>query len=176
MSPNLSGFLWVLASGASGAFLGLLFGAFSGAMYWASGKASGTRAAHRVLEAITRIREQEFPRGTAGGIVGGVDGFLFLGLGGTFLGLLTLYAGWTDLAALLAVVMCAAALALTAAFFGMLAYATVRAGAYGVAGLVVGGFTGAGAGFLLVGSPGLVAGVVAGLSTGILTAWLARRR
>src|SRR6516165_9035477 len=93
MDERLRAFAWILGSGCFGAGLGTAFGALAGTLYWRSGRTSGTRMGHHVAEAFGRIFGRELSRPAKGGLVGAVDGFLFLGAAGTAVGAAAVYCG-----------------------------------------------------------------------------------
>src|SRR5690242_1781154 len=93
MDERLRAFLWLLGSAGAGGALGAAFGAAAGALYWRSGGASGTRLALWVVERIGRFADRDFSRPTKGALVGGVDGFLFLGVLATLFGAVAVRGG-----------------------------------------------------------------------------------
>src|SRR4051794_22963454 len=97
MDETLLRFLLVVGCGGLGAAVGAAFGALTGAVYWGGGRAAGTVVGNRVAEAFAAGGGPLTPA-VRGALVGGVDGFLFLGVLGTAAGVLFAYTGPPDVA------------------------------------------------------------------------------
>jgi hypothetical protein len=175
MDDNLRIFGWVLASGGFGALLGGAFGCLSGATYWRSGRTAGTAFGLEVARSFNRAADGRLTRGQQGAIVGTADGVLFLGVVGTVVGACYAYSGRASAAALGPVALAALLLVGAAAFFGLLAYAIVRAGLWAVVWLFPCGILGALLGIREAGILGMLGGMVAGLFAGTVVALWTRR-
>jgi hypothetical protein len=166
---------FVLGCGGYGAALGAAFGAVAGAVYWGSGRAAGTGLGQRVVSAFENAGGRSLPRLTRGVLVGATDGFLFLGVVGTALGLTFAYTGDPDAAVLVPLAVGGVLVAVAAVVFGVLAYAVVRNGDWAVIGLFLGGVAGAFTAALLLGAERLLWGVVPGLIAGTWASFLLRK-
>jgi hypothetical protein len=164
MDANLQVFLWLAGGGGFFAVLGGLFGAVAGALYWHSGRASGTAFGLGVAQAFARVADKELSRPGRGAITGAADGVLFLGPLGILAGAVVVSGGWADSRWLAVGAWLALCVAAAAVLFGVLAYAMVRVGFKVLAPACGGGVLGALAGAWL----GDVAGLMLGLLTGIL--------
>ena len=167
MDERVRVFLWLLGWGCGGAVLGAAFGALAGALYWRSGRASGTRLALHVAETFGRLAGRELSPGAKGGLVGALDGFLFLGVVGTVVGAVLLRGG-APVEVLRPALLLAMLLIAGAAFFGVLAYTLTRAGVRALAPVSLGGILGALLGQYVSGTGGLLFGSVLGLVVGNL--------
>ena len=166
MDERLRAFAWILGCGCFGAALGTLFGALAGALYWRNGRASGTRLGLYVAESFGRFAGRAPSRTTKGGLVGAVDGFLFLGTIGALVGSAAVYTGKMPEDVLRPALWLALLLFGGAAFFGILAYSLVRAGVRALAAVGLGGVAGAALGSYLAGAGGLLFGSLAGVVAG----------
>ncbi len=166
MDERLRAFAWILGSGCGGGALGAVFGALAGALYWRSGRSSGTRLALGVAEAFRRLSAREMSRPAQGALVGGVDGCLFLGLVGTVVGAAAVYGGGVPGEVLRGALFLALFLVGGAAFFGVLAYTLTRAGVTALLPVALGGVLGAALGWRLGGPGGLLVGGVSGIVAG----------
>ena len=166
MDERLLAFAWILGSGCFGAVLGGVFGALAGALYWRSGRASGTRLGLRLAETFGRFAGREPSPTTKGGLVGAVDGFLFLGTVGTVLGAAAVYVGRTSNDLVRPALWLALLLVGGAAFFGVLAYTLTRAGVRALAGVCICGIVGAALGSYVAGLGGLLCGCLVGVVIG----------
>ncbi len=176
MDARLRTFAWILGSGCFGAMVGIVFGALAGALYWRSGRASGTRLGLLIADAFGRFSRRPLSRTTRGSLIGAVDGLLFLGVVGTLLGVAGVASG-RDLEEILRPALWLALLLVGGAiFFGTLAYTLTRAGVRALAAVGGGGILGAALGSYLAGVGGLLfgslGGLVAGNALGLL--WPAR--
>jgi hypothetical protein len=176
MDARLSAFAWILASGCFGAVVGTLFGAVAGALYWRSGRASGTRLSLGFAETVRRFAGREFSRPAKGALIGAVDGFLFLGGVGTVVGALAVYGGRPPADLLWPAMYLTLLLVGLAAFFGLLAYTLTRAGVRGLAPVACGGVLGAALGWSQGGVGGLLYGAIAGIAVGNVLGLLWPRR
>jgi hypothetical protein len=159
-------FLVVAGCGGFLGLLGALFGAITGALYWRSGKASGTAWGLRVADAFARAAQRQLEPGVRGALVGAVDGFLFLGLVGTAAGAVLASLGLVRAEVLGPLAVGALLLTAAAVAFGTLAYGFARAGVWAVPAVFAGGVTGAVVGAWLSGWAGLLFGCVAGGALG----------
>jgi hypothetical protein len=166
---------WIVGSGGVGAMIGMAFGALTGAVHWGNGRAAGTFLGHRVLEAFESAGGREYSPRKRGTIVGATDGFLFLGVVGTLLGVVFTYVGVPDTGVFLSLAIGSFFVALAAVFFGMLAYALVRNGVVAVIGLFVGGMSGAFMAAMLFGADYLMLGVIPGIVLGTAASFLLRK-
>ena len=168
-------FAWILGSGCGGAVLGIVFGAVAGVLYRRSGRASGTRLALRLAEAFGRFAGRELSPVTNGGLVGAVDGCLFLAVVGIILGAAAAYGGAT--AEILRPALFLALLLVGGAmFFGLLAYTMTHAGVRALAAVSIAGVIGAALGSYLAGVSGLLFGSILGIVVGNMVglAWPSR--
>jgi hypothetical protein len=175
MDDNLRIFAWVLLSGGFGALLGGAFGCLSGTMYWRSGRTAGTALGLGVAQSFNRAANGRLTRGQQGAIVGTADGIVFLGLVGTVAGACFAYSGKASAATLGPVALAALMLVAGATFFGLLAYAILRAGLWAVVWLFLGGVLGAMSGIWAAGILGMFGGMVAGLLLGTIVALWTRQ-
>jgi hypothetical protein len=159
-------FVWVLCSGAFFALLGGAFGAVAGALSWENGQAAGTRLGLAVARAFAQAAEQDFSPRKKGAIIGGADGFVFLGLAGTAIGAAAALSGRAEAKVLGPVALAAVLLIGGALAFGLLAYGLLHAGTWAVVSLFVGGMLGALLGVSLGDLDGLLIGTVAGVFLG----------
>jgi hypothetical protein len=166
--------LCVLGCGGYGAALGAAFGAVTGAVYWGSGRAAGSGLGQRLAAAFEEAGDELSPR-ARGALVGAADGFLFLGILGTALGLALAFTGTADAALLVTLAVGGVLVAVAAVVFGVLAYAVVRNGVWAVVGLFLGGITGAFTAAALLGADRLLWGVVPGLIAGTAASFLLRK-
>ncbi len=175
MDDRLRTFLLVLGSAGFFGLLGAAFGALVGHLSWKRGRPAGSAAGLAVARAMARAAGREGPPGRTGALVGGTDGFLFLGLLGTGFGLIAARgrADWASLGrpALGALVLTAGAI-----FFGGLALALTRAGTRAIAGVFAGGMVGAISGALFARADGLMIGAVSGVLAGTLLGVVRRGR
>jgi hypothetical protein len=146
--------------------LGLVFGAAAGATLRAGGRAAGGILGLTAARALEKARGRELSDVATGVVVGGVDGLTFLGVVGTGFGLLYGYVGEAQRELLVQLAMGVGLLAAGAALFGTLATGLVRGGVWGVGVVFVGALGGCAIGARVAGLPGLVYGVVFGLSLG----------
>jgi hypothetical protein len=181
MDDRLQVFAVTLASGGFCAVLGGLFGAFTGATYWGSGKSAGTVLGLSFARAFAGGRE--LSRTAYGALVGAIDGFVFLGILGAVAGAFLTYRHPGDGGPLGPAALGLTMLVGLAVLFGALAYAAVRAGVYAIVGIFAGGLTGgllgawAGAriGTYRAGYFGWLIGAVLGVLAGTALALLAHR-
>jgi hypothetical protein len=166
MDPRFRAFAWILGSGCFGAALGTVFGAVAGVCYWRSGHASGTRIGLRVAETFRRLAGRDLSHATCGGLVGAVDGFLFLGMVGTFVGAFAVYGGWEPAETIRSALFVTLFLVGGATFFGVLAYSLTRAGVRALAAVGLCGILGAGIGSITAGIGGVLFGAIAGVVVG----------
>jgi hypothetical protein len=166
---------WIIGCGGCGAVLGMAFGAVTGAVHWGGGRAAGTFLGHRALEAFEAAGGREYSPRQRGALVGATDGFLFLGVLGTLLGVVFTYVAAPDAGVVIYLAIGGFLIALAAAFFGMLAYALVRNGVVAVIGLFVGGIGGAFTAAVLFGADHLMLGVVPGIVLGTAASFLLRK-
>jgi hypothetical protein len=175
MDDRVRIFASILAAGGFFGALGCAFGALAGVLTWRSGRAAGTALGFAVARAFARAAQTELSPGAMGALVGGTDGFLFLGLVGTGFGAFAAYRGQGGWEVVSPAAQAALLLAGGAVFFGLLGYALVRTGVRHMAGVCAAGLCGAIAGALLGGADGLMLGTAAGVLAGTAAALLARR-
>jgi hypothetical protein len=175
MDEGLWTFVLALGCGAFAALLGAAFGAVAGLVYWREGKASGTKLGHGVAQALERAGGRELSPGGRGALVGAVDGFVFLGVVGTVVGVLVARAGHGSGAELGPAAVAAVLLASLATGLGLLAYGLVRAGVWALAAACLGAFVGGALGRALGDWVGLLAGCVGGFLLGNVGALLVAR-
>ena len=168
-------FWWIVGSGGFGAALGCVFGGVTGFIHWGSGRAAGTFLGHQVAQAFENAGEQPLSHRMRGTLVGATDGFLFLGVVGTLVGLLFIYVIDGSGEMLVAVALGGLLLALQALCFGLLAFAMIRSGAWAVVGLCLGGVGGAFVAALVIGADHLLVGVVPGMVAGTALSFLWRK-
>jgi hypothetical protein len=181
MDDRLRVFAVVLASGGFCAVLGGIFGAITGATYWGSGKAAGTVFGLSVARSLAR--GQELSRMAYGAIVGTIDGIVFLGTLGALAGAFLAHGRHDEGEYLGPAAAGLAFLVVLAVVFGVLAYATVRAGVYAIIGIFAGGLTGgllgawaaAWIGTYRAGLYGWLIGAASGVLAGTALGVLARR-
>src|SRR2546422_812187 len=121
-------FLALVLGGGLFALLGAAFGAVVGAVTWTSGRAAGTALGLAVARLYARASEKPLSRGVQGMIVGGVDGFVFLGVVGILLAAVGAAYGRPRWEMVHPTGTAAAALAAGAVFFGLLAFGMVKGG------------------------------------------------
>ena len=175
MDNRLGIFLWTLAGAFSFALLGGLFGSLAGWLSARHGSASGSVLGRRAADALARLLERDLTEAGRAALVGGADGALFLGLIGTFIGLI---AGQRDEAPAAWLVPAFAILLLLvvgAVFFGLLAYGLVRLRVGSVLGVFLGGISGALFTAHSIGTAHIVPGAVVGLLLGVLVSCLLPR-
>jgi hypothetical protein len=162
------------ALGGAGLFglLGLVFGAAAGATQRAAGRAAGSALGLAAARALVKVRGRELSDVTTGALVGGVDGFTFLGVVGTALGVVYGCSGERQRELLLNLALGVAILAVPAALFGMLASGLIRGGVWGIGTVFVAALGGCALGARLAGPPGLIYGAVFGLGVGALAGLL----
>jgi hypothetical protein len=175
MDAKLQTFLCLAGGGGFFAVLGGLFGAVAGALYWRSGRASGTTFGLGVARAFERVSEEEQSPVVRGAITGAADGVLFLGTLGVLAGGCVAYGGWVEVRWLWAVVWLSLFLVGAAILFGSLAYSMVGASVRGLAPASGCGLLGAIGGAWLGGVAGLMYGLIAGILTGTVVGSLGRR-
>lgn len=168
MDENLRILVWIAGSGGFFAVLGSAFGALAGALYSASGRSAGTGLGHRLADAVARARGQDLSITARGGIVGAVDGFLFLGVLGSLAGAVAVSTGKVKTEMVGPVLLGSLLLVGGAAFFGSLAYTITRAGIRALAVACGAAALGAFVGLFLAGTPGLLAGCITGVVLGNL--------
>jgi hypothetical protein len=176
MDERVRAFLWILGSGCGGGALGTAFGALAGAIYWRSGRSSGTRLALGFGSAFERFAGRALSRSAKGAVVGAVDGGVFLGLVGTCLGAVAVYRGGLPEEMLRPALSVALYLVGGAAFFGVLGYTLTRVGVGALWPVPLGGVLGAALGWKLAGVGGLLLAGVFGLVAGNVVALLWCRR
>jgi hypothetical protein len=139
MDDRVRIFLCVLAGAGLFAVLGGVFGAIAGAWQRAGGRVSGGAIGVWVTQALERARQSPLPDLTAGAVIGGVDGALFLGVLGCLFGGGVGYAGAAHTHLLFDVGLGAAALVAIALGFGCIAHGLTRGGvrSFGVFFLVI---------------------------------------
>jgi hypothetical protein len=163
---------WILGTGGFGAAIGMVFGAVTGYVHWSNGRSPGTFLGHRVAEAFESAGGREYSPGKRGTIIGATDGFLFLGVIGTLLGVVFTYVAPLDNGIMIELGIGGFLLTLTALLFGMLAYALVRSGVVAVVGLSIGGMAGAFTAALVLGVDHLMLGVIPGMVLGTAASFL----
>ncbi len=156
--------------------LGAAFGAITGAVARRNGTRPGTPVGAAVLRAFTRVADRPPTPGWAGAIVGGADGFVFLGGVGLALGLAAGCSDRLSLQAVAVVFLAAVLLAGGALFFGVMAYGLIAARVRAVGGIALGCLVGAVGGFFLAREGGILLGVLAGAVVGVIVATLTRAR
>ena len=166
---------FVLGCGGYGAALGAAFGAVTGAVYWGGGWAAGTAAGLRVASAFEAAGGRALSPRKRGALVGAADGFLFLGVFGTVLGLTFAFTGGPGAAVLAPLAVGEVLVAAAAVVFGVLAYAIVRSGVWAVTGLFVGGIAGAFLSAQALGAEGMLVGVLPGMIVGTVLSFLLRK-
>ncbi len=166
---------WIVGTGGFGAVVGMAFGAVTGAVHWGGGRAAGTFLGHRVMETFEAAGGQEYSPRKRGAIVGATDGFIFLGILGTLLGVVFTYVGAPDSGVVVYLAISGFLIALAAVFFGLLACALVRNGVVAVIGLFVGGMGGAFVAAALFGADHLMLGIVPGIVLGTAASFLLRK-
>jgi hypothetical protein len=166
MDERLQAFLWILGSFGVGGALGATFGAVAGGLYWRAGGAAGTRLAQRVVDAFGRFAERDFTVTTKGALVGAIDGFVFLGVVGTLIGVVAMRGGPEHTSALGKIGVGATLLVAGAIFFGVLAYTLTHVGVKALGLVCSAGIGGALIGLRLTGAPGLMFGSVLGVVAG----------
>jgi hypothetical protein len=175
MDAKLQTFLCLAGGGGFFAVLGGLFGGVAGALYWRSGRASGTTFGLSVARAFDRVSEEGLSRVARGAITGAADGVLFLGTMGILAGGFVAYGGWAEARWLGMVAWLSLFLVGAALFFGVLAYSMVGAGVRGLAPASGCGLLGALVGAWLGGVAGLMYGLIAGILIGTTLVLLWRR-
>jgi hypothetical protein len=175
MDAKLQMFLCLAGGGGFFAVLGGLFGAVAGALYWRSGRVSGTAFGLSVARAFDRVSETELSPSVLGAITGAADGVLFLGSMGILAGGFIAYGGWAETRWLGLVAWLSLFLVGSALFFGSLAYSLVAAGVRGLAPASGCGLLGAIGGAWIGGVSGLMYGLFAGILTGTVVGSLWRR-
>jgi hypothetical protein len=168
MDDRLRIFLCALSGAGLFGLLGVVFGATAGAVARAGGRAAGGLPGLAVARALERVRGRPLPDLAAGAIVGGVDGLVFLGIGGRWAGLINAHSSERRRELLLNLAMILGVLAIGAVLFGALASGLIRAGTWGVGAVFVAALGGAGLGARLAGLPGLFYGALVGLGVGTL--------
>jgi hypothetical protein len=168
MDDRLRVFLCALSGAGLFGLLGAVFGAAAGATARAGGRAAGGALGLGAARALERVRGRPLPDVAAGAIVGGVDGLVFLGVGGTVAGVVYGYAGEERREMLLKLALAFGMLAIAAVVFGTVASGLIRAGVWGVGAVFVAALGGAGLGARLAGLPGLFYGALVGLGVGTL--------
>ena len=128
-----------------------------------------------VARAFARAADGELSRGSAGAIVGAVDGIVFLGITGTLVGAFLASCGRADSALVAPAAAAVLALVGSAVLFGLLAYGMIRVGIRSVAAVFVAGTLGAAGGAYLHGPRGLFLGAVGGLFVGTTFGLLSQR-
>jgi hypothetical protein len=161
-------FLLLLGCGAFGGAVGAAFGALAGALYWGGGRAAGTAAGLAVARAVARVSRTEPTPAGRGALVGGVDGFLFLGVVGLVLGFLLRRFGQADVRILGVVALAGLVLTTAAVALGVLAYGLLRAGIQALAVSFAAGVLGASIGLGTAGWAGFLAGGLGGVALGTL--------
>lgn len=162
-------FFWeLLAGSAFFAFLGAGFGSVVGAITWRGGRAAGTPLGLRVARACGK----ELSPGAHGAIVGGVDGFVFLGILGLLFGAVGAVNGQPGGAVIHPAGTTLLALALAAIFFGLLASGMLKAGPRAVVSIFASVLLCAYLGASLRGTDGLLPGALLGIVVGTLAALL----
>lgn len=174
MDERVRVFAWIAGSSGFFGVLGAGFGAVTGMIYWRGGRVAGTALAQRVGRAFEKVNGRSLTPSTLGGIVGAIDGFLFLAVIGVLLGAISAHGRvrgpGTAALALTVLLLIAGAL-----FFGGLAYAATANGPRGVAALFFGAVAGGVPGFWLASFTGLLTGVVAGGAVGTVGLLILRR-
>lgn len=168
-------YLWIIGSGGFGAILGTVFGALSGAIYWSSGRTSGTSLGIRLVQSFRRAGQDDLSHTKQGALVGAVDGFVFLGVLGSLAGWFFVWRGWTPGFVLGTVGVTLLGLAAGAAAFGMLGYTLILTGIRGISLVCLGSLSGAILGFRLAALSGLMLGLGIGFMIGTILGlvWLA---
>jgi hypothetical protein len=169
MDDRVQLFLSAVSAAALFGVFGGVFGAVAGAMARAGGRAAGGILGLAAARALVRVRGRELSDVAVGAIVGGVDGFTFLGAAGTVCGLIYGYAAPERRDMLLHMAMAVGLLAVGAALFGTLATGLVRAGIWGIGAVFLSALSGGALGVRVAGVPGLMYGVLIGLGVGTLT-------
>jgi hypothetical protein len=165
-------FLWILASGAFGAVLGMGFGAMVGAITHLNGRAAGTFLGFRVARAFEEAAESELSPGKKGALIGGVDGSAFLGTVGVVIGAIVASRTPAPLEVLGPTAAAVTLLVSGGTLFGLWAYVLLRAGVRAVGPVFVGAAVGAGMGVYLGHTNGLFMGLILGVAAGTLFAFL----
>jgi hypothetical protein len=159
---------WMVLGWLCLAPIGAAFGAAAGALAWQQGHATGSPWARAAADRLAHWRGVEFSPTGRGTVIGTVDGFLFLGVIGSLVGLL---AGYGDAVPAPKLLLAAAAgaglLALTAALLGWLAHRLIHGRGGGSVFLVTGG-VGALLGLALAGLGGAGYGLLAGSVVGLV--------
>jgi hypothetical protein len=166
MDERTETFLVLLGCGAFGAVVGALFGACAGALYWSGGRAAGTAAGLAVARAVARVSRNEPTLAGRGALVGGVDGFLFLGGVALGVGFLLRRFGQVDRDILGVIALAGLGLMVAAIALGVLAYGLLRAGIHALALSFAAAIVGAGVGLKAAGWPGFLAGCLGGVAVG----------
>jgi hypothetical protein len=175
VDPKAQAFLWILGSAGFFAALGAVFGAVTGALYWKSGRASGTALGLGVAERFERAARRRPSPARKGALVGAVDGFFFLGVLGVLVGAVAAYHVQPPAGLLWPLARAGLYLGGAAVGFGVLAAVFVRNGVWAVAPACAAGLLGAFAGHRLAGETGLMLGAVLGLVGGAVAASALRR-
>jgi len=175
MSERLAMFTWTLLGTGGFAFLGSLFGGLASGLSRKQGRATGTIWASRVAHALSQLFARRLSPIEMSVLTGAVDGALFLGIVGLFVGLI---AGWQQaspglwVATALAI---AAPLMIGAALFGLLSYGLVRVALGALILAIAGAMIGATLAVVSYGVSHIVPGIAVGLFVGTGLALLAGR-
>jgi hypothetical protein len=175
VDAKLQAFLWILGSAGFFATLGSAFGAVTGALYWRSGRTSGTGLGLYFAGQLERTARRESTRAEKGALVGAVDGFLFLGAVGVTVGAVAAYRVHPPSSLLWPLAQAGLYLGGAAVGFGFLAIAMVRNGVWAIAPACIAGLVGAFLGARLSGETGLMLGAILGLAVGGVIPFLALR-
>lgn len=127
MDDRLRICLWMVGGGFFGAVLGAAFGALTGALYARNGGAAGTRWARHLVEQFLKSAERQPSPIRRAALIGGADGFIFLGILGFIVGVLLGIAGRSADEWRVPLIVGSVLLVGGAVFFGVLAYALTYA-------------------------------------------------
>lgn len=123
MDDRLRICLWMLGGGGFGGALGCVFGAVTAAIYERSGGAAGTRLARSVVENFLQSGDRQPSPTLHAALIGGADGFFFMGCLGLFGGSLLGRSGLPVSELLIPMVAGSVVLVGGAIVFGSMAYA-----------------------------------------------------
>jgi hypothetical protein len=161
MDDRIRLFFSLLAGTGIFAVVGALFGALARALALQHGQAAGGPLGQMVTDAIRKVQEDLSP-GAAAAISGGVEGACFLALIGGVVGAVAGFREEDQLAVLLYASLATIGLVSAATAFGVVAYGLLWIGVRVVAGVFLGGMSGALVGGWLDGTDGILIGTLSG--------------
>jgi hypothetical protein len=164
-------FLYLLAGTGIFAVVGALFGALARALGLRHGQAAGGPLGQMVADAVRKVQDDLSP-GAAAAISGAVEGACFLAVAGCLVGAVAGYQEEDRLQVLVYASLATICLAGAATVFGVVAYGLLWIGVRVVAGIFLGGISGALAGGWLDGTDGILLGTLSGALFGTLVCLL----